>query len=154
MTLFLLIWICFYLSESMYSSPCTFYMKQISENIRPTETSPPYARVAAMTSMQTNNFETPFIQFINTFDTLLKHWWNTLEALVKHSQNISETLANVCEHFIYFLHCFRTEFVNLSCTPSGTIASSKSSSDPVAIAFMKSGRRSSAWFVTPVSIFL
>ena len=48
------------------------------------ETSPPYAQVAAMTSLQTNNFETLLKHFCYTFDTIFKHFSNNGETLVKH----------------------------------------------------------------------
>ena len=51
--------------------------------------SPPNAGVAAMTSMQTNNFE----KLLKTFETLSKHFWNSCETLLNHLKNAGKTLA-------------------------------------------------------------
>ena len=56
------------------------------------KTIPPYAQLAAMILIQTNNFKTP----LNTFETLLKHFWNTFETLLKHFWNTFETFS---KHF-------------------------------------------------------
>ena len=61
--------------------------------------SPPYAWVAVMTSMQTNNFETLLKHFwdifANTLYTPLKHLQNIFETLVKQWLNTSKTLVNL-----------------------------------------------------------
>ena len=67
----------FFISSALASTPVeaevSFNMNFSIKDVT-IETSPPYARVAAMTSMQTNNFETLLKHFCNTFDTLLKHF--------------------------------------------------------------------------------
>ena len=47
------------------------YKQKDRKNTKP-KTSPPYALVAAMTSMQTYNFET--LKLTNTLETFLKHF--------------------------------------------------------------------------------
>ena len=54
-----------------------------------------YARVAAMISMQTNNFETFFQHFWYTFETFFQHFWYTFETLLKLWWNICYTLVKI-----------------------------------------------------------
>ena len=49
------------------------------------KTSPPYAQVAAMTSIKTNTIETPIKLPFSTLETLLKLTLNTPETYLKHT---------------------------------------------------------------------